>query len=66
MNECDRSLTMNIKIQPQSEVIASDEVVRGQCPPYISIKKREKYLDIQRSIEARIADGADSDVGGDL
>jgi hypothetical protein len=30
-----------------------------------TIKKREKYLDIQRSIEARIAGGADLGVDGD-
>ena len=30
-----------------------------------TIKKREKYLEVQRNIEARIADDTDSDIGGD-
>jgi hypothetical protein len=38
LNNNDRSQSSNIhiKIEPQSEVISSYRLVRGQCPPYES------------------------------
>jgi Domain of unknown function (DUF4351) len=41
---------MSLKIQPQSEVIASDEVVRGQCPPYWLLLSRDE-VDVMLGIE---------------
>jgi hypothetical protein len=45
----DESSNTIVKIKPQSEVIASGEVVRGQCPPYIFTKRSSI---IMQSIES--------------
>jgi hypothetical protein len=63
--EINSAIPMGMEINTVDPKWNTFETIRLPQIERETIKKREKYLDIQRSIEARMSGGVDSGVNGD-